>query len=211
MTAAQMTLALERSATALLVMDLQNDIIDPEGAFGRHGAAAQVAEKGLLAQVQRAMAAAREAGIPVVHVGVVFTPALPVNMTAPLFAGVREVGALLAGSWGAAFHPAVQPRDGELVVLKQAVSALAGTELQATLRLWGVTTLVLTGVATNFVVEGTARQAVDMGFRVIILQDCCASLTAEMDDFALTVLAQLATVSEVDAFVAATQPVGAPA
>jgi nicotinamidase-related amidase len=60
-------------------------------------------------------------------------------------------------------------------VYKRGVSALAGTELDRLFRLRDINTLVLTGVATQFAVEGTAREAVDRGYRVLVLEDCCAS------------------------------------
>src|SRR5919109_1589941 len=98
----------------------------------------------------------------------------------------------------------IDPARAALVVRKRSVSALAGTELDRFLRLRGVRTLVLTGFATNFVVEGTARDAVDRGYEVTVLADCCASFSAEMDDFALqTILPLLGTVTTSAEFVQA--------
>jgi nicotinamidase-related amidase len=194
-------LAIEKTKTALLVMDFQNDIVDPEGAFGRQGMAVQVAEKKAIENTARAIAAARSKEVPVIHVAVAFRPGHPeINPAVPLFAGIKKANALMEGSWGADFHPAVKPTVGELTVIKRGVSALAGTDLNQILRGRGISILVLAGIATNFVVEGTARDAADNGYQVIVLKDCCASFTDEMHKFSLSLLPQLTTLATVDEF-----------
>ncbi len=197
-------LNLNKTQTALLVMDFQNDIVDPKGKFGSQGMAAQVQEKKAIENTARAIAAARNKGVLVVHVGVAFRPGHPeISGNAPLFAGVKNADALVEGTWGAEFHPGVKPAEGEMVVIKRGVSALTGTELNPVLRAKGITTLVLTGIATNFVVEGTARDAVDNGYSVVVLKDCCASFTDELHQFSLQVLPQLTTISTADEFIQA--------
>jgi nicotinamidase-related amidase len=65
-------------------------------------------------------------------------------------------------------------------------------------------TLLLTGVATNFVVEGTAREASDRGYNVVVVGDCCASMNQEAHDAALSVaLPFLSTISSSDEVIAA--------
>jgi nicotinamidase-related amidase len=194
---------IEIPRTVLLVMDFQNDLVDPGGAFGSQGAAAEVKEKRAIENTARALAAAREMGLNVVHVAVAWRPGhREANRSAPLFAGVGEAGALVEGTWGGDFHPDLRPAQGELVITKRGVSALTGTELDRLLRLRDVNVLVLTGFATNFVVEGTARDAVDRGYRVIVLSDCCASFTGEMHRFALdAILPQLGTVTTSQEFI----------
>ena len=195
---------LELGKTAYLVMDFQNDIVDPKGAIGAQGMAAQVREKGAIENTAKALAAARRNGALVVHVGVAFRPGHPeIGPGVPLFQGIKEAGALLEGSWGADFHPQLKPADGEIVVIKRGVSAFAGTDLGAMFRSRGITTLVLAGIATNFVIEGTARHAVDEGYQVVVLSDCCASFDDDMHGFALQILSQLGTSATADEFCAA--------
>jgi len=191
------------STTALLAMDLQHDIVSTEGKFGAGGLGAAIAEAGTLNRVAAALAAARAADMEVIHVGVAIRDGLMPNISAGLFAGVMESGACRAGGEGAEFAPEVAPIDGELVVMKAAVSGFAGTELDAHLRNRGIRNLVLTGVMTNFVVEGTARQGVDQGFAVTILRDGCASATEDMHNFSLTVLEMLTAQETVADFVTA--------
>jgi len=195
---------LDRAKTALLVMDFQNDIVDPKGVLGSQGIAAQVHESNAIENTAKALSAAREKRMLIVHVGVAFRPGHPeIGPGAPLFQGIKDGNALLEGSWGADFHPDVKPADGELVVLKRGVSALAGTDLNPLFRNKAITHLVLTGIATNFVIEGTARDAVDAGYQVTILTDCCASFNAEMHTFSLQILSQLGAAGPVAEFVLA--------
>ncbi len=98
----------------------------------------------------------------VIHVAVTFRPGYPERPpNGALFGGLVEANALVEGTWGAAIHEAVAPEDGEPVVTNLAVSAFYGSDLAALLATGGKSTLVLCGVATNFVVEGTARDATD--------------------------------------------------
>jgi biuret amidohydrolase len=125
-----------------------------------------------------------------------------VNLTAPLFA--RAPDRSVVGTWGAEFYAPVAPAPGELVVYKRGMSALAGTELDRQFRLKDVNTLVLTGVATQFAVEGTAREAVDRGYRVLVLEDCCASRIREVHRFSIDViLRSLCQVTTADRFIGA--------
>ena len=196
-------LDIETSRTALLVMDFQNDLVDPEGAFASQGTAAEVKEKRAIENTARVLATARSVGLSIVHVAVAWHPGhLEANRSAPLFAGVAEADTLVEGTWGGEFHRDLQPAEGERVITKRGVSALTGTELDRLLRLRDINVLVLTGFATNFVVEGTARDAVDLGYAVIVLSDCCASFTDEMHRFALeAILPQLGKLATSEEFV----------
>ena len=82
---------IETARTALLVMDFQNDLVHPEGAFGSQGPAAEVKEKGAIENTARVLATARNTGLTVVHVAVAFRRGHhEANRSAPLFAGAGE-------------------------------------------------------------------------------------------------------------------------
>ena len=90
------------------------------------------------------------------------------------------------------------------MVTKRGVSAFYGSDLATILAAGGIDTLLLSGVATNFVVEGTAREATDRGYNVVIVGDCCASGSQEAHDSALTTaLPFLATISNLDEVITA--------
>ena len=146
-----------------------------------------------------------QSGVKVIYVAVKFRsgyPERPAN--GGLFEALVGANALEEGTWGAEIHDAVTPQDGEPLVAKRGVSAFYGSDLAAILANGGIDTLLLTGVATNFVVEGTAREATDRGYNVVIVGDCCASMSQEAHDAALTTaLPFLATISNSDEITAA--------
>ena len=110
----------------------------------------------------------------------------------------------MEGSWGAAIHDAVAPQEGEAVVTKRGVSAFTASDLEPILKNRRIGTLLLAGVATNFVVEGTAREASDRGYQVVVVGDCCASVSQEAHDAALSVaLPFLSTISTLEETAAA--------
>ena len=200
-----MALELDKQHTALLVMDFENDIVHEEGSFKDFGFAQMVKDNGVLGKVNTLLGAARRTGVKVIYISVKFRPGHPeASRNAGLFQAVVGANALVEGTWGAEIHQAVAPQEGEPVVTKRAVSAFASSDVEKLLQLSGITTLVLSGVATNFVVEGTAREAADRGYNVVVVGDCCASMSQEAHDSALTtVLPFLATVTTLDEVTAA--------
>jgi nicotinamidase-related amidase len=182
--------------TALLSMDCQNDICHERGAF-TGPIAAQVAATGVFVRIAECLATARAAGVAVVHVRHLRDPAAGpgTQESSRVLRGMRRLGALQPGTWGAEIVDEVRPVDGELVVDKHRISAFAGTDLDRVLRQRGIDSVVLTGISTSFVVEGTARDAVDRGFRTAVVSDGCADLEAETHRLAVErVLPMLATV-----------------
>jgi nicotinamidase-related amidase len=155
--------------SALLVMDLQNAIV------------ARLGDTAVLDRAAEAVAAARAAGVPVIHVQVAFRPGFPeVSPRNKAFAALRDAGGALADPDATAAHPAVAPRDDEVVVTKRRVSAFAGSDLDVVLRAAGITDLVLCGIATSGVVLSTVRAAADLDFRVTVLRDACADADPEV-------------------------------
>lgn len=189
-------LQLGREKTALLVMDCQNDIIHEKGGLAPWGFADQVKERNLIASLKGAIAASRQARIPVIYVTVAYRQdRSDVAENCAFFSAVKGMPVLQEGSWGAAIHDELRPQPEDWSVVKKRISAFAGTSLELLLRSLGRTTLVLTGVATNFVIEGTARDACDAGYRVVVLEDCCAGSSAEMHRFSVEkILPHLATI-----------------
>jgi nicotinamidase-related amidase len=190
---------------ALLLMDFQNDVVDPAGALGRLGTADLVrGEGGTLDRAGVLLAMFRAAGRPVIHVAVAFRSGYPdADPAVPLSRLCIELGCLLEGSWGAAFVDALKPEGDEPVVVKRGMSAFAGTDLDLLLRLAGVRTLVLAGVASNLVVEATVRQGVDLGYRAVIPADASMGFTPEQHEQSLVVLGRFARVTDVAGVAAA--------
>ncbi len=156
--------------SALLVMDVQNGVV------------ARYADDGdLLSRLERAVAAARAAGVPVIYVRVAFRDGYPevaaTNKTFSALAAQRGFG---DGDEATAIHPRVAPLPGEVVVVKRRVSAFAGSDLAEVLRAGRIDTLVLAGIATSGVVLSTLRQAADLDFGLVVLADACADADPEV-------------------------------
>ena len=177
--------------TAVLALHYQNDVVHPEG---RLGAAAGNPE--LVANAGRLLARARAAGVPVVSVRIAFSPG-GVRENAPIFAAAA--GAVVEGTWGAEFLDGLGPADGEPVVTHSRVNAFYESELEPVLRGFGAERLVVAGVETHSSVEHTARQALDIGYEVVVAADACASADPELHAAALRVLGpHVAQVTTVD-------------
>jgi nicotinamidase-related amidase len=191
-----MSISFELSRTALVLCDFDNDVVHPEGKFTAWGLPAEVARRHVLLNSKRLLTAARRAGLHVVHVTGVTRPGLggsPKNAAA--WQALAQMGALLEGTWGAQIHDELKPEAGEMVVVKRRVSAFYHSDLQIVLSDLRADTLILCGVATNFVVEGTARDAADAGFVVIVAEDCCSTVSEEVHKASLAAMAMLTTVT----------------
>lgn len=195
-----MALEIDRRHAALLAMDFENDIVHPEGAFKDFGFAQMVADNDVLEKTAQLLAVARGAGLMVIYVSVKFRPGYPERpANAGLWEGLHGANALVEGTWGAQIHDRVAPLASEPVVTKRGVSAFSASDLDQILRTKRIGTLLLAGVATNFVVEGTARQACDLGYDSVIVGDCCASVSQEAHDASLTTaLPFLCTISNLE-------------
>lgn len=194
---------LNPARTALVAVHLQNDIVTAEGAFGAFFAA-QVEERGVVGVVGGLADAARAAGATVVYTRVAFRPDYAdLVPNSPLLGMVAQAGCLVDGSDGAAVIAALAPRDGDAVVTHQRVGGFTASGLDLALRSRGVDTLLFTGVATNASVEGTARQASDLGYRVVVVADGCSAADAGAHEASLGSLGLLAEIASSDDVLAA--------
>ena len=171
---------------ALVLLDLQNYNVHPDGYWNQAMRGAAKLAEPMIEGTVRALETARAAGITVIHVANSWREGHPdVNLHAPWMREAKEANRSIDGSWGVEFFEPVAPREGEFVVQKRSVSAFVGTELERLLLIRDISTLVLAGGITNFAVEGTARHASDLGYRVVVLEDCTASITDEWQSFSV--------------------------
>ncbi|MBI3530644.1 MAG: cysteine hydrolase [Betaproteobacteria bacterium] len=189
-------LALER--TALLVIDMQRDFLDPRGYAAKAGldiAPLQTA----IAPVRKLLDAARAAGLMIVHTREGHVPDLsdcpPVKLARSRNAGA-EIGSpgplgrlLIRGEPGHDFIDELQPAAAEIVIDKPGYSAFAHTDLDHRLRVRDIETLLLSGITTEVCVSSTLRDAVDRGYRCITIGDACASAFPDLHDAALRMIA----------------------
>ncbi len=173
------------SASALVVVDMQNDFCAPGGYIDKvmgkdvgAGAAVAKAIGGLLG-------AARGAGVPVVWLRADYRhDRIPDSMRAKLQARGITAVCCAPGSWGADWF-GVAPAEGEPVVTKHTYSGFAGTDLAARLAALGRKTLVFTGVQTQVCVESTLRDAHSLGYFCVVPQDAVGSHTPALHEATL--------------------------
>jgi nicotinamidase-related amidase len=187
---------------AVLALHYQNDVLHPDGKIRVGLDADSGARQRLLGSAAALLEGARAHALPIVHVRIAFRPdyadLLP---NCEIFRNVAKIGAVPEGKWGSAFYDGLQPLAGsarEFVVKHTRISAFYGTPLEETLRLLGARRLVVAGVATHSVVEGTVRHAADIGFSVMVAQDACASADPAVHEASLASMRLIAQTGSVD-------------
>lgn len=178
--AGESALRLESRRCALIIQDMQNDVVMDGGAFAASGSPAHCREQNAIANVARLAERCRALGVPVIHVHfVVPAGARGLTLNAPLFEGVLDNNALVKGSWGAAPVSALEPQPGDYVVEKNRMSAWEGTQLETILKSEGRDMIIETGAWTNMSIEHTARTGADKGFVMVIPEDGCSTMNAD--------------------------------
>lgn len=176
---------IEPAKTALVVIDLQN-------MFMAEGAIYEVpSARAIVGNVNRLADALRRAGGLVVWVQMKYDPADPWrnfydNMLKPETAKAVQA-ALTPGSPGFDLFPALEPKDGDLYVEKTRFSAFLpnSSDIAAQLRARGIDTVLVTGTVTNTCCESSARDAMMMDFKTIMIEDANAAPVAEAHNAAL--------------------------
>jgi gluconolactonase len=165
---------------ALIIQDLQNDVMIDGGAFADSGAPQHAKEQNIVENVKRLADACRAAGIPVIHVHyIVEDGALGLRQNAGLFQGVKDANALVRGTWGAAPAEGLEPQEGDYVVEKMRMSAWEGTKLEVLLAGLERDTIIVTGAWTNMSIEHTSRTGADKGYYMIVPEDGCSTMNAD--------------------------------
>ena len=186
---------IEPRSTGLLLVDLQNDFLHPEGAYGRAGqTAAEIAA--LPGRLKPLAEALRAAGGWIVSTQFTLVPG---RGGEPLIsAHLKELrpflgkGDFCPGAWGHQLVDELQPAD--LTVEKVAYSAFYMTRLEWLLKRAGITDLIVGGIVTNGGVASTVRDAHVRDLHCSVLSDGCAAFSRAAHDAAI---ADLATVSRV--------------
>jgi nicotinamidase-related amidase len=192
MAAAATNLAIDPATTALLICDLQNDFVHPDGAYARGGATSPLVAA-VPARVKPAADAVRKAGGWLVSTHFTLIPGRDgAPMISPHLRKIRpflRTGDFASGAWGHDILAELAPVHAK--VEKVAYSAFYMSRLEFVLRKAGIETLAICGIVTNGGVASTLRDAHVRDFRCILLTDGCAAFDARVHD---ATVAELSTI-----------------
>jgi nicotinamidase-related amidase len=181
-------LNLNRAKTAVLSMDIQRATVRRSSMFH---------ERKVGQAAHSVLDSARKNGVLIFHVVIDYQPEF--FSTRNKFIQTVRIPVLSAPGVDVAelleIADDVKPVGDEPVIRKPRMNPFFGTPLESMLRSRDIDTIVLMGVATEFVVEAAARHAADADFRVIVLQDCCAAFSDEAHRVSLQIMDHLATLA----------------
>jgi len=189
-------LSVDLDRTALVIIDMQRDFLEPGGfgaALGNDVSKLQAA----VAPCRAVLTTARDRGLLVIHTreghrpDLTDAPRLKVERGDPAWrmGAPGPMGRILVrGEPGHDIIAALYPQTGEPVIDKPGKGAFYQTDLDLMLRNRGVETLLVCGVTTEVCVNTTVREANDRGYRCIVLGDCCASYFPEFHEMGLKMI-----------------------
>lgn len=179
-----MTNKLDLLRTALMIIDMQNDFLHPDGFVMKHksllGFKAELMASSI-PNVCRLLDEARAKSLKVIHIFGAWEPdfsdaAIPISLPPE----IEEKNLLIKGSWGAEIIKELTPEKGEYIVCKKGYGAFFQTHLDRLLRNLNIEMLIICGIMTNVCVETTAREAIALGYKIILTSDATATVDEEM-------------------------------
>ena len=187
---------LDWSTTALLIIDMQRDFMEP-GGFGETlgNDVSQLARA--VKPIAAVLEAARDIGMLVVHTREGHLPDLSDAPPAKIERGgpslrIGDPGPmgriLIRGEAGHDIIPALYPLDSEIVIDKPGKGAFWSTDLHAIMQHRGIKQLIVTGVTTEVCVNTTVREANDRGYDCLVPEDCVGSYFPEFHDMGLKMI-----------------------
>jgi nicotinamidase-related amidase len=199
---------LPRDVTAFVVVELQNDLVHPS-LVGQKGLSGKLAEavqrRGVLPRLAELLDRCRGAGVPVLYATKERHPGIPQPTHAPIYrlAGVATPK-LVHGTWGAEVVEDIAPQKGDVLLPRYtSIDPSHGSEIWSVLQNLRTQTLIVAGISTTMAVEGLVRAAANRGFRVVVVEDCCASFPDEWHRFSadniLPLIADVVPAAEVAA------------
>jgi nicotinamidase-related amidase len=172
--------------TALLLIDLQNEVLHPDGKL--RGELPAVTES-LVRAVRDLVGWARKSGIPVIWVRMAFRPGLVDAGRSVRVANSPTAGGLIDGTWGADVMDGLGRTSDDIVITKKRSNAFFGTDLELVLSGLGVKRIVVGGTSTPWAVESTVREGESRDYEMIVVREATASRVGELHEPALRIMA----------------------
>ena len=184
-------------SSALIIVDMQNDFLHENGFIRKFSERMGISKESLdllrdpIPNIKKLAEFFRQNNRDVIQIYTAWEPdysdlAIPLKM---MKEKAMEAGALVIGSWGAQIIEELTPHKDDHLVLKKAYGGFFRTSLDRMLRNLGIHTLFMTGVATNYCVETTTREAVGYGYDVIMISDATGTYDPEGHQATLKVIA----------------------
>lgn len=188
----------------LLAIHYQNENCHPDGKIKVGIAEDAPWREERMGNARRLFAGLRAASVPIVHVRLAVRPDYADVVTnTPLIREWVALGAWQEGTWGVEFLAGLEPEPGEIVVTHTRNSVFHGCAVADALAGLGAGHLLFAGVSTAYAVEGSVRQATDIGYPCTVVADACATATDEQHRNALSALSRIAEIETVDEVLAA--------
>ncbi len=190
------SITLEIDKTAVIMIDMQRDFIEP-GGFGDTLGNDVGLLKAAIGPCRSLLDAARQAGMLVIHTREGHRSDMSDAFKAKVERGapslrIGQLGPmgriLIRGEPGHDIIPELYPQAGEPVIDKPGKGSFYATDLEAILRNRNIESLIICGVTTEVCVHTTVREANDRGYRCLVPGDCCASYSPEFHEVALRMI-----------------------
>jgi ureidoacrylate peracid hydrolase len=171
----------QATTAALLIVDMQNAFIHPNGSLPRMGLDTSRTRK-VIEPIKKLRGAFHEAGVPVIYVQHTHDiDGADMGLIANAFPPIRALGHCFDGSWDAAMIDELTPDSRDHVIKKHRFSGFYKTDLEDLLQGLRIKSLVVSGIATNICVESTIRDAFFRDYPVVVPREATASFTEEQE------------------------------
>ena len=164
---------------ALIIVDVQNDFVSPEGSAGKRGEDVTAA-MAMVPNLLRLIDEARRVGLTIVYIRTAHSEWTDTPSWIYRSSQKSGLNTCREGTWGAEFYAGISPLPSERVVIKHRYSAFINTDLNTVLKARGIQSVLVCGVATNVCVETTTRDAYMFDYYVTMIDDCSAAYEAKL-------------------------------
>jgi ureidoacrylate peracid hydrolase len=164
---------------ALIVVDVQNDFVSPEGSAGKRGDDVGAA-MAMIPNLTGLIDQARKVGLTIVYIRTTHSDWTDTASWIYRTSQKSGLSTCREGTWGAEFYDGIAPLPSERVVIKHRYSAFINTDLNTVLKARGIQSILVCGVATNVCVETTARDGYMYDYYVTMIDDCSAAYDAKL-------------------------------
>jgi ureidoacrylate peracid hydrolase len=173
---------MKANETAIVFIEFQNDFCKEGGGFF-DGVKGQIKEQNTIGNAADCLKKARGKCVTI-HCPILFEQDYrdmgTKDVLGPIHKNVKKSKSFRKGTWGGEIVEEMTPNDKDLIVDgKRTCNAFHSSNLDYLLRVNRITDVAFCGFLTNVCVESTARSAYDLGYKIFLLKDCCAALSAQ--------------------------------